>query len=48
MEYYSALKGTITSNNMDKSQKHAEWKKSDKKNYISYNSIYMKFNNRKI
>ena len=46
MKYYSALKRTTPTDTwyiMDEPEKHcAKWKKLNKKDHISYDSIYMK------
>lgn len=49
MEYYTAMKKkhSLCTQNMDGSQTHnARWKKSDPEEYISYDPIYTKFNNK--
>lgn len=49
MEYYTVMKKKhiLCTQNMDGSQTHnARWKKSDPEEYISYDPIYTKFNNK--
>ena len=46
VKYYPARNKLLVMSNINKFQKHVEWKKLDTKQYILYNATYMMFKNR--